>query len=63
MSYKCKDCKKEFKKPNIEYEDRSPAGGGDETFIEVIFVCPYCESPYFGIKGIKYDFENDEEDI
>jgi DNA-directed RNA polymerase subunit RPC12/RpoP len=63
LSYKCKDCKKEFQIPKTAYEDRSPWGGGDESFIEVFYVCPHCESPYFGIKGIKYDFEEEEKDI
>lgn len=56
LSYKCKDCKKEFEKPKIEYEARDPMGVCDNSFTEKFEVCPYCESPY-------YDFEEDEKDI
>ena len=63
MSYKCKDCKKEFRTPKIEYEARDPMGECDNSFTEKFEVCPHCGSCYFGIKGIKYDFEEDEKDI
>lgn len=59
--FKCKDCKKEFKIPKIEYECRDPMGVCDSSFTEKFEVCPHCESPYFGIVGIRYDFEEDIE--
>lgn len=63
LSYKCKNCKKEFKIPKIEYEARDPMGVCDNSFTEKFEVCPHCESLNFEVKEIKYDFEKDEEDI
>lgn len=52
--YKCKECGLIFETPTKSYEDYTPSGGCEDSFICEKKVCPICKGTFEKINECEY---------